>query len=157
LLSLAVLSEEFPEVPEKLRPKKLPHMGLTSDDQKKLEEKGWILVDVRLIGEDSDGDRAEAVKLFLEGIRLGSIAPDSTILRFLELEAKVYGLTAGKASATKSGPLSTTEEGSLAEILGSFGADKPWSAKADEKAQKTKRALGAPKKNKNAVRNKNDC
>jgi hypothetical protein len=110
-----------------------------------LERKGWLPVDVRLIGEDSDGDRAEAVKAYLEGVRMGSIAPDSALLRFLELEAKVYGLTSGKASAAKSGAIEGTESKTLTELL-NFGKTRTFAAQAGEKPKSTKRGPGAPRK-----------
>ena len=87
------------------------------------------------------------MKAFLEGVRLGTIEPDSGLLRFLELEAKVYGLTTGKnVSGGKSGAAESFEDSSVADILKGFGKSKPFSAKAEEKAKQTKRKRGAPRK-----------
>ena len=68
----------------------------------------------------SDGDKAECVKAYLEGVRLGTIKADNARLRHMELEAKIYGLVGTKEAATDK------EEDSLAEddldSLLSFGS-----------------------------------
>lgn len=87
----------WPDAPTDQRPKSLFVDSMVFEDTKgALKEKGWIVYDVRLLANKSDGDRAEALKCCLEGIRVGTIAADKDKLRWLELEAKVYGLLTGK-------------------------------------------------------------
>jgi hypothetical protein len=87
---------DWPEVPDDARPKELPHIGDIPDGQiVELEAKGWEPVDVRLKPRGAD-----AVKGWLEGIRLGTIdARDQKVLKFLELEAKVYGLLSNRVKS----------------------------------------------------------
>jgi len=80
---------QLPDIPQHLRPKKLPvNKTLTEDLKLTLEQRGWEIYDVRTLG------GADAVKATLEGVRLGSI--ETTNLRELELEAKIYGLLRGE-------------------------------------------------------------
>jgi hypothetical protein len=90
---------DWPEVPQELRPKPLyVREQLASNEKEVLEKRGWNLIDVRILPARTDGERAEAVKATLEGIRQGSITniTDASIVRFLELETKIYGMTNNK-------------------------------------------------------------
>ena len=49
-------------------------------------------------------EQCEGVKCLLEGIRVGSISPDKEKMRWLELEAKVYGLLTGKDKLSGKAP-----------------------------------------------------
>jgi hypothetical protein len=53
---------------------------------KQLAERGWELVHVKLLR------GADAVRLSLEGMRLGTLDVTQNAIRALELEARVYGL-----------------------------------------------------------------
>ena len=87
----------WPAAPLDSRPKSLfVNSGVPDDVVSILDAKGWRVVDVRLLPNQSDGDRAEALKCNLEGIRQGTILAEKDRLRWLELEAKVYGLLTGK-------------------------------------------------------------
>ena len=87
----------WPEAPPDERPKSLFfNQAVPADVGEVLQARGWKVVDVRTLANKSDGDRAEALKANLEGIRLGTIHADKDRLRWLELEAKVYGLLTGK-------------------------------------------------------------
>ena len=84
----------WPEASAKERPKALyVNESLTGDVASLLRVRGWNPVDVRLLPNTSDADRAEAVKCTLEGVRIGTIQADKERLRHLELEARIYGLT----------------------------------------------------------------
>jgi len=91
----------WPEAPEDERPKKLPvDFALEKKDAAALIAKGWEPIDVRVLPNKTDGDRAEAVKAYLEGARLGTITLTAPQIRHLELEAKIYGLLSVRNSAT---------------------------------------------------------
>jgi len=92
----------------------------------------------------TDGDRAEAVKSFLEGVRLGTISADAGLLRFIELEAKVYGLLTGRQAGTKSQD-EINDSQALESIL-SFGTKTPWATSDEEKKDKQHRRRGPKKK-----------
>lgn len=89
--------DTWPEAPSSERPKSLfVSESLSSDLVSVLESRGWLVIDVRTLPNQTDGDRAQALKYNLEGIRQGTIRADKEKLRWLELEAKVYGLLTGK-------------------------------------------------------------
>ena len=87
----------WPAAPKEERPKNL-FVNYTVDKKCRDEMalRGWTLFDTRALPNKTDADRAEGVKAVLEGVRVGSIAPDREKLRWAELEAKVYGLLTGK-------------------------------------------------------------
>ena len=72
------------------------HCGIDDEDLAHLTGLGWDPVDVRLLPNDEDHQRGEAVKAWLEGVRLGSIDPRGQIAKYVELEARIYGLTLNK-------------------------------------------------------------
>ena len=115
---------KFPKVPIKERPKPLYVAEIVPEEEEKVLSKlGWRIVDVRLMTNDSDSDRAEAVKCWLEGIRQGSIEADPKRLKFLELEAKIYGLYNTKqASVTKRS--ADEEEVDVLDILRDLRSDR---------------------------------
>ena len=76
---------------------------------------GWSIVDVRTMPNQTDGDRAEAVKAFLEGVRIGSIEPGKGQLRYIELESKICGLLSNKQRADDYKP--TLDEETLDKVL----------------------------------------
>jgi|TARA_Y100000310_G_scaffold218866_1_gene220189 hypothetical protein len=87
----------WPEAAMADRPKNLfVDYTVTAEENAVLEGRGWCLWDIRRLPNKTDADRAEGVKCLLEGIRVGSISPDKEKMRWLELEAKVYGLLTGK-------------------------------------------------------------
>ena len=87
----------WPEAPTEERPKALfVNTTISTSIQSGLNSRGWRVIDVRTLSNRTDGDRAEALKANLEGIRQGTIEADKDRLRWLELEAKVYGLLTGK-------------------------------------------------------------
>jgi hypothetical protein len=91
----------WPEAPAEERPKALFVYETVPDIARAwLEHKqGWKLIDVRVMPNTSDADRAEGVKAFLEGVRVGSIEPGKDQLRYLELEARICGLLSNKSRA----------------------------------------------------------
>lgn len=145
----------WPIVPDEDRPKKLFHMGLLDAELTDgsslidyLRERGWEPVDVRLMANRTDADRAEAIKGYLEGIRVGSIEADPKSAKFLEHELRVYGMAQGK---TPSGPRSDANDTdsttqSVDIVLNSFGTGRSWTTTADEKAVLTKKKTGRPVK-----------
>lgn len=76
---------------------------------------GWDVIDVRTMPNVSDADRAEGVKAFLEGVRVGSIEPDKDQLKYLELEARICGLLSNKNRADDMVP--TVKEATLDKML----------------------------------------
>lgn len=93
--SVKDLFSHWPEVPQEEQEKGLRDFPVNyyipEDLSATLAEKGWRVQDVRLLG-TTDAGRAEAVKLTLEGIRLGTIEFNEQIHKSMELEAKIYGL-----------------------------------------------------------------
>ena len=87
----------WPKAPEDERPKNLfVDYHVETDYRMALLTRGWQVCDIRTLPNRTDADRAESLKSLLEGIRVGSIAPDKDKMRWMELEAKVYGLLTGK-------------------------------------------------------------
>lgn len=88
---------DWPQVPEEDRPKSLYVNTLIRGPQRReIEQKGWKLVDVRLMPNETDADRAESIKAWLEGVRIGSIQADSAVIKLIELTARAYGLIGNK-------------------------------------------------------------
>ena len=87
----------WPPAPKDERPKSL-FVNYTVDTacHEAMTLRGWSVLDTRVLPNKTDADRAEGLKAVLEGIRVGSIEPDKEKMRWLELEAKVYGLLTGK-------------------------------------------------------------
>ena len=69
------------------------------------DTRGWRIVDVRVLPNKSDADRAEGVKAYLEGVRVGSIEPGKEQLRYLELEARICGLLSNRSRADDMTPV----------------------------------------------------
>jgi hypothetical protein len=93
----ADLAETWPDAPSDERPKNLfVDYTVCQDVRLVLFGRGWKVRDTRILPNKTDADRAEALKAVLEGIRVGTILPDKDRMRWIELEAKVYGLLTGK-------------------------------------------------------------
>jgi len=92
---------KWPTAPDEERPKALYVYEVLPDVvQGWLQSRqGWKVIDVRTMPNGSDADRAEGVKAFLEGVRIGSIEPDKDQLKYLELEARICGLLSNKTRA----------------------------------------------------------
>lgn len=135
----------WPDVPKADRPKKLYHCGLDTSGDACLIEKGWAPIDVRLMPNKTDGDRAERLKAMLEGIALGSIEPDPKAAKFVELELRVYKLTSDKVLPAQ---LKTQDafnvDDDVEDVLKSFSNSRPWSTSADEKEAAIKKRRGRP-------------
>ena len=97
----------WPEAPAEERPKALyVYETLPEIVSAWLKSKqGWDVLDVRVMPNQSDADRAEGVKAFLEGVRVGSIEPGKEQLRYLELEARICGLLSNRSRADDMTPV----------------------------------------------------
>ena len=116
------LSNIWPSAPKDERPKCLyVDYGMNQDQNATLSNRGWQVCDVRTLPNGSDADRAEGLKALLEGVRVGSIAPDREKLRWAELEAKVYGLLTGKDKLADKSPKVNQE---VLDNLLDFGGKK---------------------------------
>ena len=114
-----------------------------------LSKRGWEVVDVRAMPNKTDGDKAECVKAYLEGVRLGTIKADAARLRHMELEAKIYGLVGTKEAAAAQEE-DVLEDGDLDSLL-SFGTVN-WEESLEEpKPKKRGRPKGSTKKAKAKV------
>jgi len=111
---------KWPPAPEEERPKALyVNEGLPRVVTDWLrDDRGWRVVDVRALPNRSDGDRAESVKAYLEGVRVGSIEASKDLLRYIELEARICGLLSNKQRADDMVP---TVEGDTLEHILDFG------------------------------------
>ena len=106
--------------------KELYHVGdLEIHELGYLEKRGWIVIDIRVLPNESDGDRATCLKNHLEGIRMGTIMPVKEGLRHLELEAKIYGLISTKIRPDEVKKAEYTDK-TIDDIL-SIGKDKEFS------------------------------
>lgn len=85
----------------------------TLDSKPVLQAAGWLVVDVRTLPNHSDAARAESLRCWLEGLRVGSIESNNALLKVLELEAKTLGVlntkTASDSSKTKTQELDPLE------------------------------------------------
>ena len=108
---------KWPPAPEEERPKALyVNEGLPKVVTDWLRsDRGWKVVDVRVMPNRSDGDRAESVKAYLEGVRCGSIEASKDLLRYIELEARICGLLSNKQRADDMVP--TVKEATLDKML----------------------------------------
>ena len=97
---------------------------------------GWTPVDLRLEDNGTDGDRANVLKEYFLGVRLGTIDPDPKLLRFLDLEARTYGLSRGKVISKKE---STLIDDPVVDDVLNFAKDLPHQLSADEKATRQRR------------------
>lgn len=79
--------ELWPEAPKART--ELPHSGLDPEIQAMLEEKGWRPIDVRSLEKESDADRAKVLKLWLEGLRLGTIVDEGNLQKILDAEMRL--------------------------------------------------------------------
>lgn len=96
----ASLLLSYPDVPVEQRPKALYIADPLSEEcREHLRAKGWEPTDVRLLPNRTDGDRAEAVKAYLEGARIGSLTLTKDQRASIELEAKICGLLNNKGIA----------------------------------------------------------
>ena len=85
--------QDWPEVPQTQRPKKMyVNEGINGFDTTCLREKGWEVVDTRVMPNKTSKDKEKVVLAVLEGVRTGSIIPGKDQLKYLELEARVCGL-----------------------------------------------------------------
>ena len=117
---------EWPDVPQDMRPKRLPHAGsISGDDLTLLEGKGWAPIDVRLMAADSDAQRGSCLKAWLEGIRIGTIKADASLQRFLDLEARALGLTSATRNPSEERPKDEIDKASLSTIFGEMIKGKP--------------------------------
>jgi hypothetical protein len=87
--------------------------GVPFETLQELNAKGWEVVDVRLL------DGGEAIRHTLEGIRLGTIPAARGDIKYLELEAKIYGL--GKGEVEKEPEDKKLQDQDVDFLLSSFG------------------------------------
>lgn len=120
--------DTLPEIPTADRPRLLPHNGIvTPEDVDSLRTKGWEPVDIRL------KDGAEAVRLMVEGLRIGTVEISKEQIKYLELEMRAYGFYTAAAAKQAEKPAATAiDRRTLNEIL-DFGRAKSWGASIDQK------------------------
>jgi hypothetical protein len=140
----------WPAVPEKQRPKRLYHAGVEPQEFEALISAGWAPEDVRLMASETDEEKASAIKAWLEGVRLGSIEPGKGIMRFVELEARIFGLMEAKG---RGAPKDTTLADEDVDELMNIGGRERVAAQQDpngKQATKPKsKRRGRPKASKN--------
>lgn len=110
-------------MPKESRPKSLyVNQPLGPEDQAGLIDKGWQTIDVRVLPNKSDNDKATTLKAWLEGVRQGSIILDKDIIKLIELEARTYGLVGQK---TIEKPRSTDDaQDTVDELLDMFSSKR---------------------------------
>lgn len=114
---------EWPDVPAEMRPKKLfVDMSIEPQELAEFGTKGWFIVDVRLLPNLTDADRAESVKATLEGVRVGSIKCDPRKLKYFELEARVYGLHNTKQASDKVKHKAIEEDVDVTKLFSDFNS-----------------------------------
>jgi hypothetical protein len=119
----------FPEVPVELRPKPFyTNSNLDPEGEAALRVRGWRVVDVRLLPSATDAERAQAIKCWLEGIRMNTIeGANKTLMDFLELEGKTCGLIGNKAP-TNEGVKKVSEE---TDALLDIGSKRAFAGQVD--------------------------
>ena len=130
---------DWPDAPQEGRPKFLyVNKKVNITEVLELHDRGWLVCDVRALPARSDYERSEAVKAYLEGVRVGSIKPDDDVLKYVNLEAKICGLL-------EKGTLSKDDGGNKGkddmESILSFGKDEITLGLPE-----VKRGRGRPKK-----------
>ena len=109
-------ARNWPEVPKALRPKPLFVNTILEREQKEaLTDLGWAVQDVRLLPNNSLQERQALVLAWFEGLRNGTIEPNSRLLDVLEAESKACGLTNLKQAPEQKKDLS---EETIDAILG---------------------------------------
>jgi hypothetical protein len=78
-----------------------------------LERKGWQIIDVRTLPDDTLEQRASNVLSFLSGVRFGSIVATQTMFKFIELESRITGLYTAKGTQAKPKDLDPEDEEAL--------------------------------------------
>lgn len=90
----------FPEVPLENRPQCIYiDYLLDAETVEAMRGRGYQVIDVRSLPNATDGDRAESVKAHLQGVRQRTILPTEGAIRYIELEARIYGLLDNKNRA----------------------------------------------------------
>ena len=124
----------WPIVAEDDRPRAIYVMNImpTAKQVTALEANGYIIIDVRGLS-----DRTEAVQKQLQGISEGTILSDPKAYKYVELEAKVLGLTAPKVHT----PEDDTDiaKGDIDAILASIPGDG-----VEERSKPSKRRDSRP-------------
>lgn len=107
---------DLPVVPEDQRPRRLyVAQSLSSDVLSGAKERGWEVVDVRVLSSSSMEERRSAVLAYLEGSRAGSLVLGRAQLDALELEAKACGILGTKGLDEK--PKDEVDEEDLLSLL----------------------------------------
>lgn len=78
-----------------------------------MSEKGWEILDVRVMPCTNMVERQRIVLAWLEGIRSQTIVPHAKMLDFLDLEAQITGLKTGKQQVEDK----KVDKGTLASLL----------------------------------------
>ena len=107
--------DTWPRAPESGMPLYVD-IELSEKTKTALEERGWKIVDTRIMPNTNDSERADAWRAFMEGVRVGSIEPDKIKLRFLELEGKALGLLGAKG-APREAKKASLENKDIAQLL----------------------------------------
>lgn len=84
-------TDKLPPLPRGIT-KTLYVCGADPADTAVIRRLGYRVVDVRTMERGSPGQSADAIEAWLQGMAEGTIEPDLTKLKALELEAKVHGL-----------------------------------------------------------------
>lgn len=115
--------ESWPPVPSADRPKPLyVNETLAPEAEATLTQRGWQIVDVRLLPDHSDQERAAAIQATLTGLRVGSIPNRAGLKEYLELEGKTCGLIGNKEPAKPQ--TENLDKQTLGELLSSFGSTR---------------------------------
>jgi len=89
---------EWPELPADKRGLQIPHDGKFGEaSQECLRSRGYDPVDIRFLS------GAEAIKLSLQGARMGTVNLGTPQLKALELEARICGLVGTKTPDVDTG------------------------------------------------------
>jgi hypothetical protein len=109
--------ESWPIVPSEQRPKKFyTSQNLNIEEIANLSEKGWQVVDVRLMPETDDRERQEGVRAWLWGLTNGTIPNTKAILDVLDLRAKACGLVGNKEAALEKPKMEKAELDGLLDV-----------------------------------------
>lgn len=94
--------ESWPIVPDGAgsRRRFYTNLPLSMEQTLALQNRGWDVIDVRLLPEDTDAERQTCVRAWLWGLNNGTISPPNPkIYDILDLKAKACGLVGNKEAS----------------------------------------------------------
>lgn len=108
---------DWPNVPQNQQPRKFwTNQNIDDIEKMALQDKGWEVVDVRLMPETTDQERQEVVRAYLWGVTNGTIPNTKALLDVLDLKAKACGLVGNKEASLEKPKMDKSQLDTLLEV-----------------------------------------